>query len=700
MKIAIIGGGVTSLAAGIFLRDSFPKASIELYTDVIRDTMGGHLSSWNENGYSVEHGFHALFGFYDQALQLVERVGALDNFEKSPEHVFVYHNKRIRKFDTNRVLSFNGFTLRERVALSRFFVEMLKLGASTRFHGMEYYKKYDHIDFKSWAVRAGVPKSIAASTFFDQFYAAAFNDPHEMSAFVALQSLHGCIQKPWHYYFKKPSRQALILPLADYFTKQCKGKIFFDHKLLSVKSGSNVENVESVTVRNIRKEKEVKADYYIVATGLEDFKKIRFEPKILDLPYFKNIQRLRGVSSLSIQAWFKEDPVPKEVDTFIGSLPKPFVVVCPISKASKSRAHGKKQYPHELIACGSEEGFENIKDSELIHNFISDLKKAGFQFKGDVRHGKDAYYKLRRNNDSAHRYLLTLPGQFELRPEAQSPLANLLLAGAWTKNDWALPCVEGCVSSARKAAQVILEKEDLKTRRNLQKTRQCYEIGSLVFPPPYSFPKSKGVFFRIKKKENYDLNLPLGLKLVEKTRNELLLSIFRHENVLCKYDPTQTKYYYNEVMLSVFVKDQKQRHGLFPICLFLDDDTAVAAGREVYGFPKKLAQVQFDSKSIAIFRNEELIKGTWRSTPLKSKVPPIALDQIFGLPIFNFHPVLQRVVETKMNNFKVESVSIVRNGKFETYGSKQDPLGDLIRNKIGKFESAVGIEASFSFRMD
>jgi hypothetical protein len=42
--------------------------------------------------------------------------------------------------------------------------------------------------------------------------------------------------------------------------------------------------------------------------------------------------------------------------------------------------------------------------------------------------------------------------------------------------------------------------------------------------------------------------------------------------------------------------------GLYPICLYVDDDTAMAAGREVYGFPKKMASIELGAHEISVVR--------------------------------------------------------------------------------------------------
>lgn len=88
-SVLIVGGGVAGLLAGIEVRDRLPDARILLLTAEREDRLGGHLASWDEAGYPVEHGLHALFGFYDTLLPTLERVGAMGNFTRSKPWTWV-----------------------------------------------------------------------------------------------------------------------------------------------------------------------------------------------------------------------------------------------------------------------------------------------------------------------------------------------------------------------------------------------------------------------------------------------------------------------------------------------------------------------------------------------------------------------------------------------------------------------------------
>jgi uncharacterized protein with NAD-binding domain and iron-sulfur cluster len=234
-RIIIAGGGIASFVAGIELRDRFPDAQIELLSAADENQIGGQLASWDENGYPIEHGLHALFGFYENILPLLKRVGADAHFARSPKHTYVYEKGKLHRFSFNTwLVTYNGFTKREKLQLAAFLPRIVNILASVRFGGLDALTKYDVYDLREFCRENGVPESVLESNFFRQFYDPAFNAPHAFSAAVGLQSLHQMFAKPWHYYFKLPSRASLVDPLRAYFVNVCRGTLLLHQKLVRV----------------------------------------------------------------------------------------------------------------------------------------------------------------------------------------------------------------------------------------------------------------------------------------------------------------------------------------------------------------------------------------------------------------------------------------------------------------------------------
>ena len=199
--------------------------------------LGGQLASWHEQGYPVEHGLHALFGFYDHILPMLKKVGAHENLTRSKEYIFIHERGTIHRFDLRTwPASYRGFTVLQKAQILAAAPALGKLVLDVKRKGLGVFAAYDGCDLRALARRHGVPESVLQSGFFRQFYEAAFNAPSELSAAVALESIYKVFSRRWHYYFNAPTTESIIAPLQRYFTQCCRGRIEFHHKLTKVRT--------------------------------------------------------------------------------------------------------------------------------------------------------------------------------------------------------------------------------------------------------------------------------------------------------------------------------------------------------------------------------------------------------------------------------------------------------------------------------
>ena len=602
LKIAIVGGGIASFVAGITLRETLPNAAITLYCAAGETMIGGQLASWNEQGYPVEHGLHALFGFYDHILPILKKIGAYENLTRSKEHIFIHERGAIHRFDLRTwPATYRGFTAVQKVGLLAAAPAIGKLVLDVKRKGFGVFDAYDQCDLRALARMHGVPESVLQSGFCRQFYEAAFNAPSELSAAVALEAIYRIFSKRWHYYFNLPTTESIIAPLQRYFTDRCGGRLEFNQKLTKVRTNDvgvrvmGLDFEDQATGAQIA----VEADEYILALGLEDFKQVGLDPIASQHVYFRNVHKLQTVSSFSVQAWFKDDPVPQGIDSLVTGMPEPFGILCPITRVRAMRPPQELPLRHEVIATGPERGYEDIPDSVIKAGFIKGLRDAGFRIPDDPAH---MHVVLRRNRESCHRYLLTRPGELLWRPPHQSPLENLCLAGAWVRNEFALPCMEAAAEGAIKVAGLITARA-LASRKNVEVPRNA----PLVLPPPYRFPRSTGSLFVLDANpERLVEAIPPDLKVFPGFGGRMLFAVLRHEDVYAQCDPSGLRYCYNEVLLAAFVREKGLnpigRMGLYPICLYVDDETAMTAGREAYGFPKKMARIELGAHEVSLVR--------------------------------------------------------------------------------------------------
>jgi uncharacterized protein with NAD-binding domain and iron-sulfur cluster len=607
-KVAIVGGGIASFVAGIAVRERLPNAAITLYSAVGEKMIGGQLASWNEHGYPVEHGLHALFGFYDHILPILRKIGAYENLTRSKEHIFIRDQGAIRRFDLRTwPATYRGFTAAQKMRFLAAAPAIGKLMLDVKRKGFGVLDAYDRCDLRALARSHGVPESVLQSGFFRQLYEAAFNAPSELSATVALDSIYRIFSKRWHYYFNSPTRQSIVAPLQRHFQEVCGGRIEFNHKLLKVRTDNAGLRVVGLGFENqvTGDQVSVEADEYVLAIGLEDFKLVDFGAHASQHEYFRNVHKLTTVSSFSIQAWFKDDPVPPEIDSMITGMPEPFGILCPITRVRATRPPAELPLPYELIATGPEAGYEDIPDETLKESFLKSLREVGFRIPDDPAH---SHVVLRRNREPFHRYLLTRPGELQWRPTHQSPLENLCLAGAWVRNEFALPCVDAAAEGAIKVAGFVAARAlALHANPGVRRFAGMPRSAPLVLPPPYRFPRSTGSFFVLDANpDRLVAAISPDLRMFPRMTGRMLLAVLRHEDVHAQCDPSGARYDYNEVLLAAFVREKGLksvgRLGLYPICLYVDDDTAMAAGREVYGFPKKMARVERGAREMSVVR--------------------------------------------------------------------------------------------------
>ena len=355
---------------------------------------------------------------------------------------------------------------------------------------------------------------------------------------------------------------------------------------------------------------------------------------------------------------------------------------------------------------------------------------------------------LRRNRELFHRYLLTRPGELRWRPPHQSPLENLCLAGAWVRNEFALPCVDAAAQGAIKVAGIIAARalageKQLAARRFSEAPR-----SAPLVPPPYRFPRSTGSFFLIDANpQSLAAAISPDLRLFPGFSGRMLFAVLRHEDVHAQHDPSGARYDYNEVMLAAVVREKDLpigNLGLYPICLYVDDATAMAAGRQIYGFPKKMARIERGAQEISVVHRGvsleaafggvlpiTVMKAHWAASPamraapceppsdraLMATKPPFPLSLLESLVRrMTFHntlhstqpgarpgvnPILSQLTNVALADLKLRRVSALRDFRLRIRPSVDDPLSLLIPPDphAAEIRAAWGLKMEFGFSM-
>lgn len=753
-SITIVGGGVASLFLGIELRERLPDASIEILTADEDPHVGGHLASWDEDGFPIEHGFHSLFGFYDAALPRLERAGLSESFTQGPDRVYLYENGGLHPLESGSLLRFGGHGLQQKLAMLPALWRVLSLQESAAGDGFDALDRFDALDFRELGRELGVGRAMLESNFVQMFYDFGFNGPLPMSAAVGLKTFFKLLSCPTLHHFNGPSRPTLIDPLTRRFV-ELGGRFEFGARLHRVELDPTGARAEALHLaRRGGPEERVPVDQLVLALDLENFKRVGWcgapEPA-----FARDARRLEGVSSISLQAWFRDDPVPAHVDHVIGGLPEPLSVVCPVTRV---RGRGRGPHGYELIAVGPEAGSEGERDDVIVDRLFSTLRGVGFAIPSRL---EGVHVHIHRNRSPGARYLLTRPGQLALRPRPRTPIENLTLAGAWLRTSFSLPSMQAAAQSAGLSADAIVERlgRDAAARRlelsagapsapSIAPPAPTAPFGMprsnpLSPPPPYRHGGIDGRFFLVEARtERMAEDLPPCLTFAPGFADRALVALMDYDDAYSHADPAGAVFEFREVVIAAIVRERDagpaRGYGLYPISIYITSDVAVAAGREVYGFPKKLADIELGPRHVSVRRAGrapgegrgrvhpiEILRGTFETAGDRpaddladrvrlagARAAGFGFETLAGLPFYNHQilpqppgvgdgsPLCSRVLRMPLTDIEVTAARRLEGADLQVVASVQDPIADLAPRGGAELPVVAAMQFGLGFTVD
>ncbi|NHI94638.1 MAG: hypothetical protein EAX96_19255 [Candidatus Lokiarchaeota archaeon] len=201
--------------------------------------------------------------------------------------------------------------------------------------------------------------------------------------------------------------------------------------------------------------------------------------------------------------------------------------------------------------------------------------------------------------------------------------------------------------------------------------------GSLYPEPPYIYHGTRLilVLFQVDKNKLVDV-IPEGLKLPS-GKNTTVMAFF------ADYVKSSIGQYYEAATL-IDVKCESKTlgkvRGFYCNSMFVDSDTAMAAGREIWGFPKKLAKIQLIEKGNQVIgtlerRNIEIMKMTLdlendiAELPMPD-IPIITFRQFFAPGGGDYSLKQFQKIPMELEPDKIKSGNL----KLEFKHSEEDPL--------------------------
>ncbi len=231
-------------------------------------------------------------------------------------------------------------------------------------------------------------------------------------------------------------------------------------------------------------------------------------------------------------------------------------------------------------------------------------------------------------------------------------------------------------------------------KKDYSMPRQC----GIFPPPPIDYYKARAAIILFQCPSNIkEKCLPPELKPIEGGLDSILILEY----------PETTIGPYNEMVLFLNCI-YKNKPGLYVFNIYVDDDIALTAGREVWGFPKKMCEITLtpiQEKKIRGTLNRKGIIFLDVEIELMDTPPGLDIKQTFeSLPIYNLKlipdvsdnskPVLRQLTETNINYGDFHTTLGAQINYVKSQNSQYDICHELLK-EVKDYLGAVYIECDF-----
>jgi 15-cis-phytoene desaturase len=438
-NVIVVGAGLAGLAAAFELC----KAGLSVRVLESRDVLGGRTSSWIQDGMPVESGLHKFLGIYRALPDLLKEVGVqLDDILEwvdelafmdphHPEAVFVpspYHHP----------LQTAGSLLGNREFLP--LLEKPKLAAMAAAGCAKAVSDPHGLDGQSiadYARQFGVSEDIVQRFVSTATQAVLFLPASEFSAYAVFAPTveglkHGMTFRLGA--FKGGMTEVMIRPIV-------RG---IEARNGSVRAGANVTGfvLEHGGVAGVRLSsgEVLRADATVLATPLNVAQRL-LQDSSPGHPAFAAMLQLPTLSAATIQ--FELDAPLLSTDRTNFSSTE----MCCFAEQSRTTF---REVPGRLSAIlHPAERFLPLPAEAVVERVCQAAESLGLPLRGHIR-------RYRIVNHPSDFYAMR-PGSESLRPDQETPIPGLTLAGDYTKQPWSAS-MEGAVVSGQLAAAAVLER--------------------------------------------------------------------------------------------------------------------------------------------------------------------------------------------------------------------------------------------------
>jgi zeta-carotene desaturase len=475
MRVAIVGAGLAGLATAVDLAD----AGCEVQIFESRPFVGGKVGSWvDSDGNHIEMGLHVFFGCYYQLFDLMQKVGALDNFlPKQHTHTFINEGGRVGALDFRFFTGapLNGlkafFTTSQLSAYDK-FRNAMALGTSPVVQGlvdfegaMRTIRDLDKISFADWFRSHGGNNNSLRKLWDPIALALGFIDTENISArcMLTIFQLFAVRTEASKLRMLKGSPYDFMhKPILNYLEERG-AKIYTRRQVRDIVY-TEIEGQTRITeikVANGDSEESIIADVYVAACDVPGIKRL-IPSDWRKWSEFDNIYKLDAVPVATVQlrfdGWVTELEDAKQrtsleqaagIDNLLYSADVDFSCFADLALTSPDSFYREGQGSLIQLVLTPGDPFIKQSNEEIVEHSLNQIHKL-FPSSRELKLTWSNVVKL------AQSLYREAPGMDMYRPNQKTPIVNFFLAGSYTQQDY-IDSMEGATLSGRQAAKAILE---------------------------------------------------------------------------------------------------------------------------------------------------------------------------------------------------------------------------------------------------
>jgi squalene-associated FAD-dependent desaturase len=433
-RVLIIGGGLAGLAAASVLAPrGFRVTMLEA-----RQRLGGRASSFTDaaSGQLVDTCQHVSMGCCTNFAHFCRSTGIAHLLVPQPCLHFMTPDRRISSFFADR--------LPAPLHLGRSFLRAHYLSAGEKawiaWGLLCLGRQRDDHDppFLDWLRAHGQPPR-TIERFWGLVLVSALNEePARIGLRYARKVfVDGFLRHPRGFEVSLPS-----VPLAQLYGAELQAWLTQHRIEWLLGQGARLLCLEQgrVAAVQMRSGERLASDWYLCTVPFDRLLELLPEEVVASDPYFANLRHLEVSPITSVHLWFDRPVTP---------LPHVVLIGC-LGQWVFSRGEGAPGEHYLQVVVSAARAFRGLGHDEIHRRIVAEL--------GSLFPQVRSAQLLRQRVVTEHAATFSaVPGVDRWRPAQDSPIANLFVAGDWTRTDWPAT-MEGAVRSGYLAAEAILKR--------------------------------------------------------------------------------------------------------------------------------------------------------------------------------------------------------------------------------------------------